>query len=157
MLGVLRYINTRDQSNVEDVKDGVCGFYATLYTEYSYSSHSCQRCRRCQILLYSVYSSLSPLQGKAIYLSLPPCGFSGSPPVSPRRALLTFLDLTTTRVIAGKMLSQSPILKSKGVLSNPVILTYLWEQSCILHTLNCLPSVILVRKVSSMLEECGPV
>ena len=37
--------------------------------------------------------------------------------------MLTFLDLTTTRVIAGKMQSQSPILKSKGALSNLVILT----------------------------------
>ena len=52
-------MNTRDQSNVkgvkdilqisnalnamyvEDVADGVCGFYATLHTEYCYSSHSC--------------------------------------------------------------------------------------------------------------------
>ena len=30
---------------------------------------------------------LAPPGGKAIYLSLPPCGFSGSPPVSPRRQL----------------------------------------------------------------------
>ena len=51
-------------------------------------------------------------------------------------------------VIAGKMHSQSPILKTKGALSNPIILTYLWEQSCILHTLT---------KYSSMLEEWQPV
>ena len=31
------------------------------------------------------------------------------------------------------------ILKTKGVLSNLVILRYLWEQSCILHTLTKLP------------------
>ena len=56
-------------------------------------------------------------------------------------SFLTFFDLSTTRVIAGKMHSQSPILKlNKGVLSNPVILTYLWEQSCILHTLTRLPT-----------------
>ena len=30
---------------------------------------------------------LAPPGGKAIYLSLPPCGFSGSPPVSLRRQL----------------------------------------------------------------------
>ena len=42
-------------------------------------------------------------------------------------------------MIAGKTHSQSPILKTKGALSNPVILTYLWEQSCILHTLTKLP------------------
>ena len=39
-------------------------------------------------VLYSVYSGLLPLPGgKAIYLSLPPWGFSGSPPVSLRRQL----------------------------------------------------------------------
>ena len=37
----------------------------------------------------------------------------------------TFLDLSTTRVIAGKMHSQCPILKTKGALSNLVILIYL--------------------------------
>ena len=46
----------------------------------------------------------------------------------------------TTRVIAGKMHSQSPILKTKGAPRNPVILTYLWEQSCILHALTKLPA-----------------
>ena len=103
-------------NHVEDIEDAK--YYCTLYT-----------------------GSLAPPGGKAIYLSLPPCGFSGSLPVSLKKAaLLTFLDLTTTRVIAGKMHSQSPILKSKGALSNPVILTYLWEQSCILHTLNKLPA-----------------
>ena len=29
-------INTRDQSNVGDVEDGVCSFYATLHTEYRF-------------------------------------------------------------------------------------------------------------------------
>ena len=85
-------------THVKDAK-----YYCTLYTE-----------------------PLAPPGEKAIYLSLLPGGFSGSPPVSLRRQLfLTFLDLTTTRVIAGKTHSQSPILKTKGVLSNPVILTYL--------------------------------
>ena len=62
---------------VRGVESGVCGFYTTLHTEYCYS------CRRCQ--MYSVYRS--PPGGKAIYLSLLPCGFSGSLPVSPRRQL----------------------------------------------------------------------
>ena len=44
------------------------------------------------------------------------------------------------------MHSQSPILKTKGVLSNPVILTYLWEQSHILHTLTKLPACNLEPK-----------
>ena len=44
---------------------------------------------------------------------------------SEEAALLTFLDLSTTSVISGKTHSQSPILKTKGVISNLVILTYL--------------------------------
>ena len=83
---------------VEDIEDGVCSFYATLHTEYCYSSHSCQRRRRCQILLYSVYRAPCPSreEGYSIYLSLLPCGFSGSPPCSPRRQLCLkmFLDLS---------------------------------------------------------------
>ena len=51
---------------VEDIKDGVCGFYATLHTEYCYSSHSCQRHRRCQILLYSVYRAPRPARREAL-------------------------------------------------------------------------------------------
>ena len=72
--------------------------------------------------------------------------------------MLTFLDLSTTRVIAGKMHSQSPILTlTKGALSNPVILTYLWEQSYILHTLTE-PATNEFRIYSnSMLELRGPV
>ena len=66
---------------VGGVESGVCGFYTTLHTEYCYS------CRRCRRLLYSVYRAPHPSMGKAIYLSLPPCGFSASPPVSPRRQL----------------------------------------------------------------------
>ena len=46
-------------THVEDAK-----YYCTLYT-----------------------GPLAPPGGKAIYLSLPPCGFSGSPPVSLRRQL----------------------------------------------------------------------
>ena len=93
--------------------------YCTLYTEVPHSS------RR-----------------EGYLKSLQSCGFSGSPPVSQSEeaALLTFLDLSTTRVIADKMHSQSPIFKTKGALSNLVILTYLWEQSCILHTLTKLPA-----------------
>ena len=60
------------------------------------------------------------------YLSLPSWGFSVFiTSQSKEAALLTFLDLPTTRVIVGKMHSQSPILKTKGALSNLVILRYL--------------------------------
>ena len=64
---------------VGGVESGVCGFYTTLHTEYCYS---CQRCR-----MYSVCRAPHPSRAKAIYLSLLPCGFSSSPPVSSRRQL----------------------------------------------------------------------
>ena len=48
-----------DLTHVEDAK-----YYCTLYT-----------------------GPLTPPGGKAIYLNLPPCGFSSSPPVSLRRQL----------------------------------------------------------------------
>ena len=54
--------NVTRLTHVEDVKDAK--YYCTLYT-----------------------GPLTPPGGKAIYLSLPPCGFSGSPPVSLRRQL----------------------------------------------------------------------
>ena len=38
------------------------------------------------------------------------------------------------------------VLLTTGVLSNPVILTYLWEQSCILDTLTKLPPCNLELK-----------
>ena len=71
---------------VEDVKDGVCSFYATLYTEYCYSVT--QRRQRCQILLYSVYRASHPSRGEGYLFEL-----SSSPPVSPRRQLFNFLGL----------------------------------------------------------------
>ena len=81
--------------------------------------------------MYSVYSGILPLPGgKAICHStvfekpsiLGVQRFTTSQ--SKEAALLTFLDLSNYKgVIAGKMHSQSPILKTKGALSNPVILT----------------------------------
>ena len=68
---------------------------------------------------------LLPLQGEGYLFEPSALWFSSyTTSQSKEAALLTFLDLTT-RVIGGKMHSQSPILKSKGALSNPVILTYL--------------------------------
>ena len=86
---------------VDTVDTGVCGSYTTPYagvkTLHKVASRPCQEGR----LLYCV--------------SLPAWGFSCSPvSQSEDAALLTFLDLTTTRVIAGKTHSQSPILKTKG-------------------------------------------
>ena len=77
-------------------------------------------------VLYSIYSSLSTPARREGYLNLLSWGFSSSTTSqSEEAALLTFLDLSTTRVIAGKTHSQSPILKTKGALSNLVILRYL--------------------------------
>ena len=84
-----------------DTYTDVCGSYTTPYagvkTLHKVASRPCQEGR----LLYCV--------------SLPSWGFSCSPvSQSEEAALLTFLDLTTTRMIAGKTHSQSPILKTKG-------------------------------------------
>ena len=115
--------------HVGGVESGVWGFYTTLHTEYCYS------CQRCWRLLNSVYSGLSPLPGGKAISAFHLWGLAVHH-WSEEAALLTFLGLSTIRVIAGKTHSQSPILTlTKGALSNPVILTYLWEQSCILHTL----------------------
>ena len=85
---------------VDTVDTGVCGSYTTPYagvkTLHKVASHPCQEGR----LLYCV--------------SLPSWGFSCSP-VSPRRQLCKLSwTCQTTRVIAGKTHSQSPILKTKG-------------------------------------------
>ena len=59
--------------------------------------------------------------------------------------MLTLWDLSTTRMIAGKTHYQFPILKlTKGTLSSPVILTYLWDQKLHLSypNQNCLPVLI---------------
>ena len=84
-----------------DTYTGVCGSYTTPYagvkTLHKVASDPCQEGR----LLYCV--------------SLLFWGFSCSPVSQSEEAdWLTFLDLTTTRVIAGKTHSQSPILKTKG-------------------------------------------
>ena len=138
-----------------------------LYYEQLIKGYVCQRCQKWYLwllhntaygllllmsevskvycILYTVASH--PCQEGRLFVtvqylkSLLSWGFSGSPPVSPRRQLCKLSwTCQTKRMIAGKMHSQSPILKTKGVLSNPVILTYLWEQSYILHTLNKLPA-----------------
>ena len=87
---------------VDTVNTGVCGSYTTPYagvkTLHKVASRPCQEGR----LLYCVS------------VSLPSWGFSCSP-VSLRRQLCKLSwTCQTTRVIAGKMHSQSPILKTKG-------------------------------------------
>ena len=68
--------------------------------------------------------------------------------------MLNFLDLSTKRVIAGKMHSQSPILKLKGA-QQPAILTKIRKQSCILHTLTKLPACNLEPKCLQCLKNVG--
>ena len=85
---------------VDTVDTGVCGSYTTPYagvkTLHKVASHPCQEGR----LLYCV--------------SLLSWGLSCSP-VSLRRQLCKLSwTFQTTRVIAGKTHSQSPILKTKG-------------------------------------------
>ena len=111
---------------VKDVKDGVCGFYATLYTEYrsdvwiqwSLASPGGKACTAFHLTDLVVHHQ--SVQGGSF---------------------VNFFGLVkTTRVIAGKMHSQSPILKVRGTQqpSNFYIsITYL---SCILYTLTKLPT-----------------
>ena len=67
-----------------------------------------------QVWKFCIKWPLTPARREGCCVSLPSWGFSCSP-VSPRRQLCK-LSWTrqTTRVIAGKMHSQSPILKTKG-------------------------------------------
>ena len=50
-------------SNVGDVGDGVCGFYATLHTEYRFHVGDVG-----DTVVYSVYGGLSPLQGGRLFI-----------------------------------------------------------------------------------------
>ena len=88
--------------------------------------------------IYSVYRGPWPLREGRLTVALSPVGLAVHQ--SEEAALLTFWDLSTTRVIAGRTHSQ--FLKTKGVLSNPVILTDQWEQSYILHTLTKTPCLL---------------
>ena len=69
-------------TQVKRVESGVCSFYTTLHTELLNLLLMSKGSK-----VYSVYRAPRPSRGKSIYLSLPPCGFSGSPPVSLRRQL----------------------------------------------------------------------
>ena len=99
--------NALNAMYVEDVGDGVCGFYATLY---------------------SVYSGPSPRQEGRLVVAVRPVGLAVHHQAVRGGSFVLKCSGTcqTTRVIAGKTHSQSPILTvTKGALSNPVILTYL--------------------------------
>ena len=86
---------------------------------------SCWRCRRYSVLC--IQWPLTP-PGRKAHCSRPSCGFSGSPPCSPRRQLCLkmFWDLSNYKGDCRQ--DAQPIPNSYmlwGVLSNPVILTKL--------------------------------
>ena len=117
----------------------LCLLRLSILVFVALKQHCIQSTVRCEnsTLLYIKWP-LAPPRGRLLYCAFWLVGLAVHQ--SEEAALLTFLDFSTTRVIAGKTHGQSPILKTKGVLSNPVILTYLFEQSCILHTLTKLPA-----------------
>ena len=99
--------------------------------------------------VYSLYSGPSLLQeGRPVQPSVLWI-YQFTTSQSEEAALLSFLDLSTTWVIAGKMHSQS-ILKTKQALSNPVILRYLQtklqppypnQTTCLVYKFRCLKNV----------------
>ena len=103
-------------TQVKRVESGVCGFYITLHKEYCNVTQFVTHVERVKSVKYSVYRASHPSKGEGyLFKSLPSCGFSCSPPVSLRRPLCELSwTCQTTRVIAGKTHSQSPILKTKG-------------------------------------------
>ena len=75
-------------TQVERVKSGVCSFYTTLHTDYCNVTQFVTHFKRVESVKYSVYRASCPSKGEGyLFVSLPSCGFSFSPPVSPRRQL----------------------------------------------------------------------
>ena len=75
-------------TQVERVESGVCGFYTTLHTEYCNVTQFVTHVERVKSVKYSLYRASHPSKGEGyLIVSLPSCGFTCSPPVSPRRQL----------------------------------------------------------------------
>ena len=94
---------------VGDVRDGVCGFYATLYAEYRFMS------KMSKILC--IQWPLTPPGGKArCSRTVRPVGLAVHHHAVQGGSFVFKCSGTcqTTRVIAGKTHSQSPIHKTKG-------------------------------------------
>ena len=105
---------------VRDVGDGVCDFYATLYAEYRFHVGDVEDTVLC------IQWPLAPPGGKAhCSHTVRPVGLAVHHHAVRGGSFVLKNSGTcqTTRVIAGKTHSQSPILKCYGALSNPVILT----------------------------------
>ena len=62
--------NALNAMYVEDVEDGVCGFYATLYAEYRFHVEDVED------TLYSVYSGPSPHQEGRLVVAVRPVGLA---------------------------------------------------------------------------------
>ena len=77
--------NALNAMYVEDIEDCICYFYATLHTEYCCSFTHVEGVK--YYVLYSVYRTPCFSRSEGYLKSLLSCGFSGSPPVSPRRQL----------------------------------------------------------------------
>ena len=60
---------------VKDVRDGVCGFYTTLYTEYCYSSHSVEGVEDAKYYCILYTGPLTPL-GEGISCAFCPVGLA---------------------------------------------------------------------------------
>ena len=116
------------ECNVEGVED-------TRYRFQCIKCYVCRSWRWCLRLLrntvcrvYSVYSGPSPRQEGRLVVAVRPVGLAVHHQAVRGGSFVLKCSGTcqTTRVIAGKTHSQSPILTvTKGALSNPVILTYL--------------------------------
>ena len=104
---------------VRDIRDGVCGFYATLYAEYRFHVEDIED------TLYSVYSGpwpLAPPGGKAhCSRTIHPVGLAVHHHAVQGGSFVFKCSgsCQTTRVIAGKTHSQSPILKCYGGTQQP--------------------------------------
>ena len=103
--------NALNAMYVGDIRDGVCGFYATLYAEYRF------HVKDIKDTLYSIQWPLALPGGKAhCSRTVCPVGLAVHHHAVRGGSFVFKCSGTcqTRRVIAGKMHSQSPILKCYG-------------------------------------------
>ena len=98
--------------NAMYVEDVVCGFYAMLYAEHRF---------HVEDILYSVCSGPSPRQELRLVVAVRPMGLAVHHHAVRGGSFVFKCSGTcqTTRVIAGKTHSQSPILKWYGGAQQP--------------------------------------
>ena len=109
---------------VGGVKSGVCGFYTTLHTKYCYS---CRRCQRCIVLCIKWPLTPARRKGYLLQYSIWKAFCLGGLVVHHQSiwggSFVNFLGLV--KLQGWLQQDIQPILKTKGPLSTPVILTYL--------------------------------